>query len=404
MDVLLHDFSGHPFQAELARRLAGRGHRVTHLSSAEYVSGKGHLQARPEDSDSLSFETIELGRPFDKYSVGRRVRWELDYGAAASRTLDRHFDAVIMCNVPLFSLARFVREARRRDVPWLFWHQDVYSAGMAEELRRRLPAPAAVAAARSLDRLERHCARRASQVVAIGDLFTDVYRRWQVDLDRVSVIPNWAPLDEIVVAERENPQAKLLFPGDETALRLLYAGTLGRKHNPQLLVDLLRRTRASGVNAVLTVVSEGEAADDLRAAAAADPDLPLQVFGFQPAEALTDTLASADVLVGLLEVEASAFSIPSKMLTYMAAGRPILGLMPPANPAAVDAVSCGGFAVDPTPDGVDQAVRWLGKVAGNPGERVEIGRRMRALAEDRFDPSRITEQFESALRRMVGHR
>lgn len=404
MDVLLHDFSGHPFQAELARRLAGRGHNVTHLSSGEYVSGKGLLQTRPEDPASLSFETISLGRPFDKYSVGRRVRWELDYGLAACEKLEAQFDAVIMCNVPLFALARFVREARRQDTPWLFWHQDVYSAGMAEELRRRLPAPAATAAAWSLDRLERHCARQAGEIVAIGELFTEVYKRWRVDPDRVSVIPNWAPLDEIFVSERDNPQAKMLFPGDENVLRLLYSGTLGRKHNPQLLVDLLRRTRAAGVNAVLTVVSEGEAADDLRATAAGDPDLPLHVVGFQPAEALTDTLASADVLIGLLEVEASAFSIPSKMLTYMAAGRPVLGLMPPSNAAAADAVSCGGFAVDPTHEGVGDAVQWLVSVASRPEERADIGRQMRELAERRFDPVRITEEFESVLRRLVRKR
>ena len=39
-------------------------------------------------------------------------------------------------------------------------------------------------------------------------------------------------------------------------------------------------------------------------------------------------LASADVLVALLETDAGAFSVPSKVLTSLSAGRPILAAIP----------------------------------------------------------------------------
>ncbi len=94
--------------------------------------------------------------------------------------------------------------------------------------------------AAAFDRLEAWCARNAGHVIAIGDAFTAVYQRWRVDPAKVSVIPNWAPLEEIVPADRDNPQATSIFAGTNGAdLRLLYAGTLGRKHNPGLLIDLL---------------------------------------------------------------------------------------------------------------------------------------------------------------------
>ena len=47
MKVLVHDHSGHPFQAELSRELARRGHQVTHSYVSGYVSGKGQLAALP---------------------------------------------------------------------------------------------------------------------------------------------------------------------------------------------------------------------------------------------------------------------------------------------------------------------------------------------------------------------
>lgn len=406
MKIVLHDFAGHPFQAELSRRLAARGHDVTHLTSAEWVSGKGALERRPDDPGTLRFEQLSVGRPIDKYSPRARMRWELDYGKVSALHLDGHSerdrpDVVVICNVPLLSMGRFVWHARRRSLPWVLWHQDIWSAAMADEVRRRWPRPAAEVVARGFDRLEAWSARNATQVVAIGAEFTKVYPRWCVDHQKVSVIPNWAPLNDVTPAARENAQAEVVFgPGRRPeTLRLLYAGSLGRKHNPLLLVRLLRAVRAAGVDARLTIVSEGEAADDLRAAAAADPDRHLRVVPFQPADALADTLGTADILVGLLEPEATNFSIPSKILTYMAAGRPIVGLMPDSNPAAIDITDCGGFVADPTSQGVAEAASWIAKLADDPAARAAIGAATRAVAEERFDPERIADRFESVLRR-----
>lgn len=398
MDIVVHDFSGHPFQADLARRLAARGHRVLHLSSAEYVSGKGRLQREPGDPETLAFEQISVGRPFNKYAPRERIAWELAYGRATAERLADWRGVVITCNLPLVSTARFVRSARRTGTPWIFWHQDVYSAAMSDEASRRLPGVLAKPLAATFDRLESWCARNAGHVVAIGDGFTQVYERWKVDPSKVSVIPNWAPVEEIVPAERENPQAKAIFAESaDSDVRLLYAGTLGRKHNPGLLVDLLVAARTAGVPAVLSVVSEGEAADELRAVAAADPELPLTVHPFQPAEVLSDTLAAADVLVGLLEPEATTFSIPSKVLTYMAAGRPLIGLMPMDNPAAADIGACGGFVAEPTPEGARRAAAWLADTGSDVEHRDQIGRQTRDVAEEKFDPHRITSRFEDVI-------
>ena len=339
-----------------------------------------------------------MGRPFNKYAPADRIRWELAYGRATRERLAEWSGVVITCNVPLLAMSAFVRAARRRKIPWIFWHQDVYSAAMADEASRRLPGPLAKPVAAGFDRLEAWCARRAGHAIAIGDAFTAVYERWRVDPAKVSVIPNWAPLDDTVPVERDNRQSTSIWPGtQESALRLLYAGTLGRKHNPGLLIDLLVSARDAGLPAVLSVVSEGEAAEDLRRLAAQQPGIPVFVHPFQPAELLSETLGSADILVGLLEPEATTFSIPSKVLTYMAAGRPLIGLMPPDNPAAADIAMCGGYVDEPTPAGARRAAAWLCKHASDPATREEIGKRTRGVAEEKFDPHRITSAFESVI-------
>ncbi|MGJ9412761.1 glycosyltransferase family 4 protein [Aeromicrobium sp. CF4.19] len=397
MRIAVHDFSGHPFQAELSRSLAAAGHEVEHLHAEQYVCGKGHLERLPEDAPSLRFTGVRLSLPFLKYSPLARLRYEVGYGREwIRRTRTGESDATIASNVPLISHFRWAVWARLRGHPWIFWHQDIYSAGLADEARARLPRPLGALAARVFDRMERFCARTAAHVVAIGDGFTETYRRWGVPTERVSVIPNWAPLDKVHPTERENHRTEEIFAQD-CGLRLLYAGTLGRKHNPMLLVDAVRETRDRGVPVCLTVVSEGEAADDLAAVAAAEPDLGLRVLPFQPAADLPYVLGSADVLVALLEPDATAFSIPSKVLSYMAAGRPILGLMPQDNPAAADILATGGHVDVPTCDGARGAVEWLEKLHHDPESVQVIGSRARTVAEEKFHLPTITARFETVL-------
>lgn len=397
MRVILHDFSGHPFQAELSRKLASTGFDVEHTSSEQYVSGKGHLERQPGDAATLSFNGISLPVEFKKYSPLVRLRFERRYGSTwIDQLKSKPADAVIACNLPLVSMYRFSRFARRAGLPYVMWHQDIYSAGLSDELRRKLPRPLAALGGKVFERMEAYCARNASHVVAIGDAFKDVYPRWSVSLDRVSVIPNWAPLDKVFPVGRVNRRSSDLFD-DDSSLRLVYAGTLGRKHNPLLLVELLRAAIAAGVPASLVVISEGEAADELAAISDAEPDLPLRVLPFQPADSLPDVLGSADVLVALLEPEATTFSIPSKVLSYMAAGRPILGLMPQDNPAASDIIATGGHVAPPTTAGAHDALSWLASLHADPDLVSSIGRRSREVAEAKFDIEKVGREFEEIL-------
>jgi glycosyltransferase involved in cell wall biosynthesis len=279
----------------------------------------------------------------------------------------------------------------------VLWHQDIISLALGEELHRKLPNPVAQLGARTLSWLERRIVQSATRVVAIGDEFRRHYDRdWKLRRSGVSVIPNWAPLNEITPRPLDNPWSAewIAERGDVT---LLYAGTLGRKHNPGLLVDLIKAVQARGVDARLIVASEGEGADVIRTRGGELPASAIRVIDFQPAEQLPDMLSAGDILVAILEPGASKFSIPSKVLSYLAAGRPILGLMPADNPAANDIVAAGGLVAPPTPQGIAQAAEWVASIGDDASVRAELGQRSRKLAEEKFDISHITDQFAETL-------
>ena len=151
----------------------------------------------------------------------------------------------------------------------------------------------------------------------------------------------------------------------------------------------------SAGDAVLVVVSEGVGADDLAAAAGDRADV--RILGYQPAEELGDVLASADVLVAVLEPDAAHFSVPSKVLSYLSVGRPIIALVPDGNPSAADVTAGGGFVAPPTAAGAADAAHWLSEVTAQSSRLDSIGERARNLAADRFDIGRNSSLFESIL-------
>ncbi len=227
----------------------------------------------------------------------------------------------------------------------------------------------------------------------ISEDFLPQLRRWGIVEKTFSVIENWAPLDELPQLSRENAWA------EEHALSghavFLYSGTLGFKHDPGLLLELARWARPTGRGRRRRLGGAG--ADWLAEHGRNEP--ALRLLPYQPHDRLPEVLASADVLVALLEPEAGAFSVPSKVLTYLCAARPLLVSVPTDNLAArVVERSGGGVVVRP-----GDASVFLGAAArllADEGLRVEFGMRGRAYAESAFDVDSVARRFEEVLERV----
>ncbi len=396
MRIVLHDYSGHPFQVQLSRELARRGHEVDHVHCPSYATGKGSLTRRTDDPEGFRVLEVDLGEPFDKYHFAKRWRQEVRYGRLfAALVDDLRPDVLISCNVPLFAQEQIQRWARRTRTPFVFWQQDVYSFAMRDTVARKLPGPGHLLGAWFVH-LERRMLRRSDAVVTISPDFEPILADWGVPAERVHVIENWAPLEDLPERPRDNPWSAQHGLDDKRVL--LYSGTLGLKHNP----DLLRRLAlavADQPDVAVVVASEGMGADWLAERAEEEHLDNLVLLPFQPIEVFPDVLGSADVLLAILEPEAGVFSVPSKVLSYHCAGRPIVASVPSANLAARTISAAGsGFTVEPDDgDGFVAAVRRL---LDDPHLRHHLGDEARAYAERSFDVRRIGDRFDAMLREL----
>lgn len=391
MRILVHDHSGHPFQAELSRELARRGHDVTHSYVSGYVSGKGRLEAEP--GESVHFVGIGGEKPIDNQALLHRLWREITRGLhLVQHVREVNPDVALMSNVQIPTLVIFAAVMALLRRPWVLWHQDVYAVAVRSLAGTKLPARFKVVA-HAFEIAERWCSHRAAAIVVIAPSFVPVHETWGT-ADKVTVVPNWAPLDEIRPTARNNAwSAAQDLDGVQT---LLYSGTLGLKHDPALLVELARRVIDAGRPVRLVVVNEGPAVDLLRDEAAR-LDVPITLLPFQPYERLPEVLGTGDVLVVLLEKAAGEFSVPSKTLSYLCAGRPIVGLMPPENLASSLVERAGGTVRPPERRELDAAASWVADVLGDEAAAARIGAESRALAEQEFALKGCADRFELIL-------
>jgi len=394
MRIVVHDFAGHPGQIQMSRELARRGHVVQHQFCESLTTGQGATTRRQDDPASFSITGISMGSDFARYSPFRRLAQEMRYGwsvirAARSMTPD----VVVFSNMPIIPLTMASLALKFRGVPYVFWWQDVYSDAVGTVARQRLGRLGG-AVAWLAEFIERGCARRSAAIVPITDAFIDQLDAWNIDRGKVAVIPNWGALDEVPARPRENPWAVAHSLNDVKVV--MYTGTLGLKHDPSVLAEL---ARSAPDDCRIVVVSQGMGRQWLEEHRGDNPKLIL--MDFQPYEQLPDMLGTADVLVAILEKDASRYSVPSKVLNYLCAGRPVLALLPSDNAVAEIVRSAEAGIVVP-PGGELKACEALDQLLSDEELRTTMAANGRDYATRVFDVEKIGDSFERVVYEAAG--
>src|SRR3954470_6944555 len=112
------------------------------------------------------------------------------------------------------------------------------------------------------------------------------------------VVPYWFPLDRLSPADKVNAWSRRVGVSERHVA--LYSGTLGPGEDPALLVQLAEKLRHRPDVDVL-VVSEGPGADHVAQEAKSRGLTNLRVLPFEPYDGYGDVLASADVLLAMVD-------------------------------------------------------------------------------------------------------
>lgn len=308
-------------------------------------------------------------------------------------------DVVFAMSPPLtLALSGWVA-ARRWGVPLVFNVQDVFP-----DVAIAVGALKGERVIRAAEALERFCYERSAAVTVLSDDLADGVRRKIASAavkPIVEVIPNFADVRSIRPGPSRNEYRERHGLGDQCVV--MYAGNIGHSQSFDLLLGMAKRfgERSDVVgersDVVFVVNGEGVARSELERQAAGLSNV--RFVDFQEASFLSETLSAADVHLVLLKAGLAHSSVPSKVYSIMAAGRPIVASID--RDSEIDRIltaNDAGLVADPGDlDGLTAAVEHL---VAHRLDRSAMGERARHFVESWPDVGQIAERYEELFHRV----
>jgi len=243
---------------------------------------------------------------------------------------------------------------------------------------------------RVLRALESFTYRRADAVTVLSSDLRDnvVAKIGRQDPAKVRVIPNFVDTERIHPRSGETPYRHEIGAGDRTVV--MYAGNVGLSQPLELVLDTARRW--ADRSDVLFVIN-GDGSERARLERSAR-DLESVVFvGFQAPDRLPEVLASADVHLIALRRGLAHSSVPSKLYSILAAGRPVLASIDQGTEVSrvLDEHRCG---VSVPPEDLDAFESALDDLITAVDERRDMGERGRAFVERWASPRAVALTYQ----------
>lgn len=394
MRIIINDFGGYAFPVQLSKELAGNGFDVIHTYLDNIKTPHGNMDN--SGLQSLQIIPVNLQREFRKYNIIHRYKGETEYAGYLEKIIDEHKpNILISANTPLFSQRLLVKKCKKANIKFIYWCQDIHSIAIKNILKKKLPIAGAVVST-IFKRLEVSLLAQSDHIISITDDFNDIFRQWGVSANKLSTINNWAPVNELSVQPKSNPWSQQLGVCD--TVNIIYSGTLGLKHNPQLIIKAAENLTANK-NVRFIVISNGIGAEMIKHESARLGLTNIITLDFQEYETLPMILGSADILISVLEKDAAQFSVPSKVLTYLCSQRSVVLSVDPANLSArILKAANGGICIQCG----DEAgfTTALTDLINNTDLRTQYALNGRNYAEKNFDIKLIANKFINIFNRV----
>ncbi|HEX8372230.1 MAG TPA: glycosyltransferase family 4 protein [Chthoniobacterales bacterium] len=393
--ILVHDYGGYSFPLELSRELARRGHEVCHVFVNFLATARADFEKTADDPPQLSIRAVHMSPHYDKrkYVFYLRFWMNLQYAARLLREVaSQKPDLVLSGNAPTEIQLPLCLFCSIRGISFANWVQDFFSVAVKRLLSSKQKLLGAIVG-NLYEAADRWVVTRSAVSILISGEFSKVIEGWGVDQSPCAVIPNWAPVEKCPTGPKQNWWSE--SQGLSSKFVFLYSGTLGLKHNPSHFLALAKEFE-SDANVQIVVVAEGAGAEWIKEQLLLEKRSNLRVLPYQSAAELPQVLATGDVLMAVLENDASHFSVPSKILTYLCAARSILLAVPTQNLASQIVIQ-NQMGLVSDPDDAASFIKNARSLYRDPSLREEMALRARRYAEENFRIEKVADKFERAL-------
>ena len=382
---------------DVVEGLTSRGHRVTvytalpNYPTGRFFDGYGLLGPYREQRGSAQVRRV----PLVPRGSGGGARLALNYLShaffatlLAPFQVRGRFDAILVYEPSPMTIgipARLLRALKR--APLVFWVQDLWPESLSATGAVRSRAALAL-----VDRLIKWIYRGCDRVLVQSEAFVPSVRSHGVPEARIRYLPNSAEnFYRRLVASDTDAEAKELPAG----FRVLYAGNIGAAQDfPTILAAAQHLQGEARIHWI--IVGEGRmrgwVEEEVRRRGLSN----VHLLGQRPPERMPRYFAHADVLLATLRREPIfAYTIPSKIQTYIACGRPVIAALDGEGGRIVRQAGAGWVVPAEDPQALAQAVLAASRTPTT--ELKVMGDRGEAWFRQHFEREKLLARLEAEL-------
>jgi len=372
--------------AQIAEDLVKEGHQVSVIAPfPSRPSGKLYpgYSRRLFSKDNYT-DAIKVQRCFSTLSresrLASRFFENISFGITGGLAVlfAKKPDVIYSNNWALFASGLLAFIAHLRHIPLLLCIQDIYPEQLIAQ--GRLQREGWIV--RLLQEIDRKIANSACSIIVISESLAEIYRDSRnVPHERVHVITNWANSDSII----PNDPAAILYRQkraiDKRAFVVMYGGNIAFAAGVEVLIlsfEMLRDLR----DTYLIIAGEGNQLESCKRISIDVGNSRIYFHTPWPRSENSMLLSAADLLVLPTRGEVSLVSMPSKLISYMLAARPIVALAPPNSDLAyvIGRAGCGWVIEPDKPELLAAKIREVRELPPQVREQMGQSGRQYALA------------------------
>jgi colanic acid biosynthesis glycosyl transferase WcaI len=289
---------------------------------------------------TLSPESHMLSRFLENISFGVTSGW-------AVLTAPRP-DVIYSNTWAIFATGIMAMVAKLRHVPLVISVQDIYPESLIAQQRIRFDSWLA----RWMRWVDRRIAHSCAAVIVISPSFARTYELQRgVPQARLHVVPNWIDANLVAADDEHSGEFRVRLGIPASATVVVYGGNIGVAAGVETVIESFRAL-LDVPDLYLVIAGEGSSLPACQKLAET-MDHPRVIFYTPwPSAETSMALHAADVLVLPTRGSQSLSSVPSKLITYMLAARPVIALALPQSDLAefIEQADCGWHVMPDAPE------------------------------------------------------
>jgi len=302
--------------------------------------------------------------------------------------LPKKFDRILVYQVsPIFQIIPALFAAWRFDKPLFVNVQDLWPETLASTRQGKNPL-----LLKWVSAISDYLYRKADFLLLPFKSCQPILEQRGISSDQMSYLPN--SIEDFFLPVSPDPQFEHLFTGDT---HLLLTGNLGEAQGIPLIIDAANHLKNKYPGLRWILVGDGRSRKELEQLVKDKGLTQLVLFpGRFPATVMPALIARADAsLLTLKKEPIFAITVPNRLQSYMACGKPILASIDGEAAGIISDAKCG--LVAPAGD-LPEFISLVEKFMETTSEqRVTWGDNSRAYFLKHFERNKILDQLEELL-------